>query len=232
MQVDIEELQQIAAHVIRGSEVAAVKNIAINSYIRLRVNAAHTYPIHNLELLHILDFLRTMSNIQNIDKQIFQKSKRKVFNIVVRYVDGIVDDNFSSQLFVLYCKLVALNYGELRKLGTMLLKDFEEKWEKTGKLPISIFQHCILVKSLTKKKRWSHIDAAIFDLVVGNLAGRMGEIDGDALTMLGKSLFDLDVRAETAIEATWHSVTKIQREYLKLLRRGSKYQVKLKVTEC
>ena len=89
-----------------------------------------------------------------------------------------------------------------------------------------------MVKSLTKKKRWSHIDAAIFDLVVGNLSGRMGEIDGDALTMLGKSLFDLDVRAETAIEATWHFVTKIQREYLNLLRRGSKYQVKLKVTEC
>ena len=63
MQVDIKELQQVTAHVIRGSEVAAVKNIAINSYIRLRVNAAHTYPIHNLELLHILDFLRTMSNI-------------------------------------------------------------------------------------------------------------------------------------------------------------------------
>ena len=67
------------------------------------------------------------------------------------------------------------------------------------------------MKSLTKKNRWSDIDAAIFDLVVGNLAGRMREIDGDAFAMLGKSLFDLDVRAETAIEATWNSVTKIQR---------------------
>ena len=40
---------------------------------------------------------------------------------------------------MLYCKLVALNYGELKKLGTMLLQGFEDKWEKTGKLPISIF---------------------------------------------------------------------------------------------
>lgn len=133
---------------------------------------------------------------------------------------------------MLYCKLVALNYGELRKLGTMLLRGFEEKREKTGTLPISIFEHCILVKSLTKKERWSDVDAAIFDLVVGNLAGRMGEIDGDAFNMLGKSLFDLDVRAETAIEATWVAVGKIQREYLSLLRRGSKYQTKLKITEC
>ena len=47
--------------------------------------------------------------------------KRTVFDVVSRYLQHIGSNKSIDEIFVLYCKLTALNYTEIDRLGIMLL---------------------------------------------------------------------------------------------------------------
>ena len=77
-----------------------------------------------LELFHILDFLRTMSRIETIKKELIDKAKRKVFDIVGLYLRNTEEPPI-HEVVTLYCKLTPIGYPDINKLSFFLLEKLE-----------------------------------------------------------------------------------------------------------
>jgi hypothetical protein len=92
-----------------------------------------------LELLHIMDFLRSAQQIETISRVSLEKAKKGVFAVVTAYLKS-VDNPPVSEVMVLFCKLSSLFYPDLNTLSFYFLRQLEEASIEKGVLPFQVYE--------------------------------------------------------------------------------------------